>query len=63
MNEPLLPEKTASIPAMPSRKAQSWGALISIVIIVLMVVGGAFYTWGKRISETHNIPLPVVENQ
>ena len=40
---------------MPSRKAQSWGALISIIIIVLMIIIGAFYAWGKRIAET-NVP-------
>jgi len=38
-------------PQMPSKKQQSWGALISIVVIVLMVVTGAFYAWGKRIAE------------
>lgn len=43
---------------MPSPKAQSWGALISIIVIVLMIVGGAFYTWGKRVAETNNIPIP-----
>lgn len=37
----------------PSPKAQSWGALISIIIIVLMIVIGAFYSWGKRIAEVH----------
>lgn len=42
--------------AAPSPKAQSWGALISIVIIVLMVTIGAFYAWGKRIAETKVIP-------
>lgn len=42
-------------PGVPSPKAQSWGALISIGVIVLMVVVGAFYAWGKRVSET-NIP-------
>jgi hypothetical protein len=37
--------------AAPSAKRQSWGAVISIVIIVAMVVIGAFYAWGKRIAE------------
>ena len=41
---------------MPSRKAQSWGALISIIIIVLMIIIGAFYSWGKRIAEV-NVPI------
>lgn len=44
-NEPILP------PGVPSEKQQSWGVLISIVVIVLMIVIGAFYSWGKRISE------------
>lgn len=48
-NETLLPSGT------PSPKAQSWGAFISIIVIVLMIVSGAFYSWGKRVSET-NIP-------
>lgn len=42
---------TPSMPAMPSKKAQSWGAVISIVVIVAMIVTGAFYAWGKRITE------------
>ena len=57
--KPLIPQTPpppiAPLPGVPSRKAQSWGALISIVVIVLMVIIGAFYAWGKRISET-NIP-------
>jgi hypothetical protein len=36
---------------MPSRKQQSVGALVSIVVIVLMVVIGAFYVWGERVAE------------
>ena len=38
-------------PGTPSPKAQSWGVVISIVIIVLMIVTGAFYSWGQRIAE------------
>lgn len=53
--EKLLPPGEIVQPGVPSPKAQSWGALISIVVIVLMIVIGAFYSWGKRISET-NIP-------
>ena len=37
--------------AVPSPKAQSWGAVLSIVIIILMIVIGAFYAWGQRITE------------
>jgi hypothetical protein len=35
----------------PTPQQQSWGTVISIVIILLMVVVGAFYTWGKKIAE------------
>ena len=38
-------------PRTPSPQAQSWGALISILIIVLMVIIGAFYAWGARIAQ------------
>lgn len=54
-DEKLLPPGEMPQPGVPSPKAQSWGALISIGVIVLMVVVGAFYAWGKRVSET-NIP-------
>jgi len=52
-NEKLLPlgETQQPIPGIPSPKAQQWGVVISIVIIVLMIVIGAFYSWGKRIAE------------
>ncbi len=43
---------------MPSRKAQSWGAIISIVIIVLMVIIGAFYSWGNRIAQENAFNAP-----
>ncbi|MDP2655868.1 MAG: hypothetical protein Q8P17_05175 [bacterium] len=51
--EKLLPvgETPQPIPGIPSPKAQQWGVVISIVIIVLMIVIGAFYSWGKRIAE------------
>ncbi len=58
-NESTLPpaETPPAAPSqMPSPKAQSWGAFISIVIIVLMIIIGAFYAWGKRISEDNNLP-------
>lgn len=56
-NEPSLP------PGTPSPKQQQWGAVISIVIIVLMIIIGAFYSWGKRIAEENAIieNLPVSE--
>lgn len=41
----------SAIPGIPSKKAQSWGAVLSIVVIVLMIVVGAFYAWGKRVAQ------------
>lgn len=35
----------------PSPKQQSWGAVISILIIVMMIIVGAFYAWGERIAD------------
>jgi L-asparagine transporter-like permease len=53
---------TPSIPAsplMPTPKQQSWGALISIVVIVGMIIIGAFYAWGERIAEERALTVPV----
>lgn len=52
-DEKLLPpgETAPIIAGAPSPKAQQWGVVISIVIIVLMIIIGAFYSWGKRIAE------------
>jgi hypothetical protein len=46
---------------VPSRKQQSWGLLISIIVIVLMVVIGAFYAWGQRIAQNNAYPQSVTE--
>lgn len=56
-NEPI------SQPGVPSPKAQQWGVVISIVIIVFMIIIGAFYSWGKRIAEENTLidNLPVSE--
>jgi len=55
------PERPLLAPAPmvkpPSPKQQSWGAVLSIIIIVCMIVLGAFYAWGKRIAEERGIYL------
>lgn len=56
-------EQQAPLPGVPSAKAQSWGTLISIVIIVLMVLVGAFYAWGKRIAEQNPNVIQSSSNQ
>ncbi len=60
--EPSVPVITPTTTfATPSAKQQSWGALISIIIIVCMVVIGAFYAWGERIAEDRVITDPIGE--
>ena len=47
-----------SVPGAPSPQAQSWGTAISIVVIVLMIIIGAFYAWGERIAEENALLVP-----
>lgn len=49
----------APLPGVPSPEAQQWGVVISIVVIVLMIVVGAFYSWGKRIAQEKELFAPV----
>jgi len=56
---PVAPVPT-SLPGVPSPAAQQWGVVISIVIIMLMVIIGAFYAWGERIAE-NQFPAAVTE--
>ena len=44
-------EEEKRSPGVPSAKQQSWGLLISILGIVLMIVVGAFYAWGARLAQ------------
>jgi hypothetical protein len=55
--EKLLPPGETQL-GVPSQKAQSWGVVISIVIIVLMIIIGAFYAWGKRIAQEDALTAP-----
>ncbi len=50
--------ESISQPGVPSQKAQSWGVAISIVVIVGMIVVGAFYSWGKRIAQESALITP-----
>lgn len=43
----------------PTPKQQSWGAIIAMLIIILMIVVGAFYAWGKRVAKERGLlPAP-----
>ena len=54
-----LPEAPkAALPGVPSQKQQQWGVVISIVIIMLMIIVGAFYAWGQRIAQNQALTAP-----
>ncbi|MDP1690035.1 MAG: hypothetical protein Q8L52_02415 [bacterium] len=61
---PVIPVDKKSIPTnlpgMPSQKQQQWGVVISIAVIVLMIIIGAFYAWGQRIAQ-NQYPAAVTE--
>ena len=39
-------------------KNASWGAILSIVVILAMIVIGATYSWDKRTDEQHAVTPP-----
>lgn len=47
------PQNTFSDPrsGTPSPARQSWGALLSIIVILGMIVVGAYYAWSKSMQE------------
>jgi uncharacterized protein HemX len=48
-------------PAVEIRTTSSTGSVIAILLIVLLLVMGAFYVWGQRLSEARAVPVtPVV---
>ncbi len=62
-NAPFIPpaQTPTQIPpsGTPSQAQQQWGVVISIVVIVTMIIVGAFYAWGKRISESQVLPTSI----
>ncbi|MDD2657827.1 MAG: hypothetical protein PHD04_04195 [Candidatus Pacebacteria bacterium] len=59
--EKLLPVGEPTLPVgMPSPAQQQWGVVISIVIIVLMIIIGAFYAWGERIAQNQVFTAPEI---
>lgn len=53
-----MPPELNNPPHMPSPKQQSWGTVLSIVVIMLMIIIGAFYAWGKRVAEVNALTAP-----
>ncbi len=55
-------EKTKDEPKETVHREASWGAIISIAIILTMVIVGAFYSWGQRISEERAVQAQLQSN-
>jgi uncharacterized protein HemX len=49
-------------PAQTVHRNASWGAIISITIILAMVIVGAFYSWGQRIAEQKAVQAQIHAN-
>jgi hypothetical protein len=45
------PSSPAPLIQPPTPRQQSWGTIVSLVIIVAMIIVGALYAWGKRIAD------------
>lgn len=48
MNEPNVVETTHT----PGKANTSWSMVLGLILVIALVVVGAFYFWGKRVSET-----------
>lgn len=55
----LLPKHTTETDVQETtiRRNASWGAIISIIVILLMVIVGAFYAWGERLDQQRQIQV------
>ena len=49
------PANLGATPATLKEKS-STGTLITLLIIVAIIVIGAFYTWGQRVAEDRELP-------
>lgn len=48
MDEPTVVETTHT----PGKTNASWGAVIGVILVLALLIVGAFYFWGKRVSES-----------
>ena len=56
------PTKPEAVGTETVRRNASWGAVISITIILAMVIVGAFYSWGQRISQEKAVQVQLQSN-
>lgn len=45
-----IPSASLASAAPSTNKKGSWGGLIGILLIVLAIILGAFYSWGERMA-------------
>ena len=69
MKNSSIPESKSFVPDVSGKPENqsvhrngSWGALISITIILAMVIIGAFYSWGQRIAEQRAVQTQLQSN-
>lgn len=56
-SQPNEPQNLSTAPSVtPTKEKSSFGALITLVIIVAIIVIGAFYAWGERVAEERGTP-------
>jgi len=56
-----IPKNDTPLPPTRTPSQQSWSTIVSLVIIIAMIIVGAFYAWGKRISEERAL-IPTQQN-
>lgn len=52
------PQSTPS--KMPPQKPGSMGPFFGIIVILIVILVGAFYFWGKALNEQHQNPPPYI---
>ena len=51
-------QTTPAAPTSEAGKTASYGPMLGIVLIVAVLVIGAFYVWGQRLSENQPVMVP-----
>lgn len=44
--------------AEEARKGTAYGAILGIILIVVVLVVGAFYVWGERLKKQNEVMIP-----
>lgn len=58
------PKPDEPVPTPSTPQQQSWGAIIAMVVILAMIIIGAFYSWQKRTGvETTKTFVPAAQTE